>query len=356
MNTRRVCMLGTSPESKGGVGAVVKGYVDSVRPEGYTFNHVVTHVDRGPAGKIAVAGKAYLKCLASLNRSNYDLVHLHTSFGASFTRSVPFIKMAHKRGIPIVNLVHTDKWKTFYVDAPQSKKDTIARIYGLCDKILVLSEEWRDCFSAVVAPERLEVLENFTPTYEENFWPNWDARTVVFVSRIEGYKGCDVLPDICELVLKKIPSARFLICGDGSMKDEFAYEIGRRGIDQQVELVGWVDGPRKIQMLKRGSMFLLPSYGEGMPMCVLEAMGLGLPVVATEVGGLPQLVTSGQNGFLCVPGDASGIANAITDVLGSPEKLAAMGVVSKERAYWHSFGPYSEKLKAIYDDALRETR
>lgn len=345
-------MLGTSPESKGGVGTVVKGYVESVRPDGYSFDHIVTHADLGAAGKIAVAGKAYLKCLASLNKSNYDLVHLHTAFGASFTRAVPFIELAHKRGIPIVNLVHTDKWEAFYEDAPQSKKNSIARIYGLCDKVVVLSDEWRDCFSTVVAPERLEVLENFTPTYEEDYWPDWSAKTVVFISRIESIKGCDLLPDICELVLKRIPDARFLICGDGSMKDELANEVNRRGIERQVELVGWVDDIEKIQMLKRSSLFLLPSYGEGMPMCVLEAMGLGLPIVATRVGGLPQLITDDENGFLCAPGDPVGLANSVAGILDKPERLAAMGAVSKERAYRHSFGPYSEKLKAIYDGVL----
>lgn len=353
MGNKRVCMLGTSPETKGGVGTVVKGYVESVRPEGYSFDHIVTHVDFSAVGKILVAGKAYIKCYASLNSRNYDIVHLHTSFGASFMRSIPFIELAHKRGLPIVNLVHTDKWETFYDEAPQSKKDTIARIYGLCDKVVVLADEWRDIFSTVISPEHIEVLENFTPTYEVNYWPNWDAKTVVFISRIEDYKGCDLIPDICDLVLQRIPDARFLVCGDGSFKDELESRICSYGIDDQVELVGWVDDVKKIQMLKRASLFLLPSYGEGMPMCVLEAMGLGLPVVATNVGGIPRLVADGQNGLLCDSGDAGGIAAAIVSILDSPERLAAMGAVSKERAHLHSFGPYGEKLKSIYDGVLR---
>lgn len=349
-------MLGTSPESKGGIGTVVKGYAESVRPKNYSFDHIVTHADLGIAGKIAVAGKAYCRCLGSLSKRNYDLVHIHSAFGASFDRSIPFIKLASKRGVPVVNLIHSDDWEAFYLNASQSKKKTIESVYGLCDRVIVLSDEWRDCLASVVPVERLAVLENFTPVYEEDFWPDWDAKTIVFMSRLEQIKGCNLLPDICESVLQRVPDSHFLICGNGSMKEELARELHRRSIDRQVELVGWVDGIKKTQMLKRASLFLLPSYGEGMPMCVLEAMGLGLPIVATEVGGLPQLITNGQNGLLCAPGDADGIANSIVGILSASETLAAMGAVSKERAYLHSFGPYSEKLKAIYDSVLEEVR
>lgn len=354
MGVRRVCMLGTSPDSKGGIGTVVRGYVESVRPEGYAFDHVVTHADLGAFGKMAVAGKAYCKSLVSLNRRNYDLVQIHSAFGASFDRSIPFIKLASRRRIPIVNLLHSDDWDSFYLSASQAKKKAVEEVYSLCDRVVVLSDEWRNCLSTVVPVEHIAVLENFTPVYEEDFWPDWNSKTIVFMSRLEQIKGCNLLPDICESVLKRIPDSHFLICGDGSMKDELAREVRRRGIERQVELVGWVDDNKKIQMLKRASLFLLPSYGEGMPMCVLEAMGLGLPIVATEVGGLPQLVTNKQNGFLCVPGDAAGIANSIVEVLSASEKLAAMGAVSKERAYQHSFGPYSEELKGIYDSVLGE--
>lgn len=352
MGNKRVCMLGTSPETKGGVGTVVKGYVESVRPEGYSFDHIVTHADLGAIGKILVAGKAYIKCFASLNSCNYDLLHIHSAFGASFDRSIPFIKLASRRGIPIVNLIHSDDWEAFYLNASQRRKELIANVYNLCDKIIVLSEGWRDLLASIVAPERISVLENFTPIYDKDCCHNWDAKTVVYISRIERIKGCDLIPDICDLVLRRIPDARFLICGDGSLKDELASRICSYGIDDRVELVGWVDNVKKIQMLKRSSLFLLPSYGEGMPMCVLEAMGLGLPVVATNVGGLSRLVANGRNGFLCDSGDAAGIAAAIVSILDSPERLAAMGAISRERAYQHSFGPYGEKLKSIYDDVL----
>lgn len=353
MLNRRICILGTSPNSKGGIGTVVKGFNESVRPQGYTFDHIVTHADCGKLKKVCLATGAYTKCLMNLRKANYELVHMHTAFGASFTRSVPFIKLASKRSIPIVNHIHSDDWTAFYECASLEKRKLVAEAYRSCDRVVALSDEWRDILATILPSSKIVVLENFTPVYEPDFTPNYSNKVVVFMSRLERIKGCELLPKICESVISQVPDATFLICGEGSMGELLRKELSARSLDRSVKMMGWVDSDKKIDLLKMGALFLLPSYGEGMPMCILEAMGVGLPVVATKVGGVPRLVENGVNGYLFNPGDSDSIASSIIELLNNPVKMDRMGKEAKSRARSRSFGPYSERLKAIYDDLLR---
>ena len=345
-------MLGTSSDSKGGIGTVVRGFVEDIHPEGYSFKHIVTHADRGPVAKVSIAGTAFIKCALSMRRGSYDLVHVHSAFGASFTRSIPFIRMASERGLPLVNHIHADDWGSFYDEATAEKKRRIAEVYSSCDRIIALSQEWADTLSAVVSEDKIVVLENFSPVYDENYVPDWNGKTVVFMSRLERIKGCDILPDICDKVLARVPDARFLICGEGSMGGILQAKLRERHLEDRVELLGWIGADRKIDILKQGSVFLLPSYGEGMPMCVLEAMGLGLPVVATNVGGIPQLISNMKNGYICDPGDAESISKALIALLGNPKKCAAMSSEAKKSAETRSIASYSKQLKKIYDELL----
>jgi len=351
---KRVCMLGTSPNSKGGIGAVINGFVNDIHPEGYSFEHVVTHADCSAVKKIAIAGLALRECFTSLKPQTYDLVHIHSAFGASFIRSIPFIRIASYRGIPLVNHIHADDWVSFYENASRGNRLRIAETYGRCDKIIVLSQEWADTLSTVIPESKIAILENFTPVYEEDFLPNWDSKTIVFMSRLESIKGCDILPEICERVIARVPGARFLICGDGSMRTFLLTELRNRHLNGRVDLLGWISGDQKIDILKRSSIFLLPSYGEGMPMCILEAMGLGIPVVATSVGGVPQLVSDGVNGFLCDTGDTESIAESIITLLNDSKMCLAMSEEAKKRAALHSVAAYSVQLKTIYDELIGE--
>ncbi len=353
---KRVCMLGTSPDSKGGIGTVVRGFVEDIHPEGYSLKHIITHADCGPVAKASIAGAALVRCALSMRRPSYDLVHVHSAFGASFTRSIPFIRMASERGLPLVNHIHADDWGPFYDEATAEKKRRIVEVYSSCDRIIALSQEWAETLSTVVSEDRIVVLENFSPVYDADYVPDWDGKTVVFMSRLERIKGCDILPEICDRTLARIPDARFLICGEGSMADSLRAELRERRLDDRVELLGWIDGERKIDILKQGAVFLLPSYGEGMPMCVLEAMGLGLPVVATNVGGIPQLINDMKNGCICEPGDAESISKALVALLSNPKKCSAMSSEAKKSAEARSISAYSKQLKAIYDELLEASR
>lgn len=349
---RNVCMLGTSPDSKGGMGTVVKGFNRNLMLSRYRFIHVVTHRDTNSFGKIAVAISAYLRFSQMLKTSTIDLVHIHSSFGASFTRSLPFIRLAARAGIPIVNHIHAGDWSVFYDGASDKKKELIAGAYGSCSKLIALSHEWADLLEDVVPMSKIAVLENFTPIYDGSHTPDRASKRVLYMGRLEEEKGADDLPEICYQVALNIPDVKFVLCGEGPLKSWIESEFAKRGLGKNLSCLGWIDGKDKLRILKSSALFLLPSHFEGMPMSILEAMGLGLPVVATDVGGIPQIVQSGSNGVLCAPGDTEAMASAIVKVLGDSGLYAAMSAKSKSIAESHSIPVYSSELESIYDEVL----
>lgn len=118
-------------------------------------------------------------------------------------------------------------------------------------------------------------------------------------------KGCFDIPDILEKANLRGLDATMVFAGAGSREDEEALkkELAKRNLDKNVKFAGWVNGREKTKLLEESRIFLFPSYNEGMPMAVLEAMAYGLAVVTTRIGGIPNLITDGQTGFLAKPGE-----------------------------------------------------
>lgn len=349
-------MLGTSPDSKGGIGTVVRGFNQDLKLSRYRFIHVITHRDVNSFGKIAVAISAYLRFAKLLKTTEIDLVHIHSSFGASFMRSLPFIRLAIRMDIPIVNHIHAGDWSVFYDRASDNKKKLIIDTYGSCSKLIALSQEWANLLGTVAPMSKIAILENFTPIYDNAHTPNRSSRRVLYMGRLEKEKGIDDLPEICHQVACSMPDVVFVLCGEGPLKSWIESEFSKRGLSKNLSCLGWVDGKTKLSTLKSSSLFLLPSRFEGMPMSILEAMGLGLPVVATDVGGIPQIVQNRSNGILCAPGDTEAMASAIVKILGSADLYSDMSTKSKSIAESHSIPVYSSELESIYDELLGARR
>lgn len=334
------------------MGTVIRGFDQDLTLSRYRLIHLITHKDAGPLGKVQVAISAYLRFSKLVASKTINLVHIHSSFGASFTRSLPFIKLAVREGIPIVNHIHAGDWNIFFNQASDKRKRLIAGTYSSCSRLIALSQEWAELLGSVAPASKIKVLENFTPVFDADHAPERSNYRILYMGRLEKEKGCDALPEICQQVVRSIPDAQFVLCGEGPLRSWIESELFKRGISNNMLCLGWVDGNEKIDALKSSSLFLLPSHFEGMPMSILEAMGLGLPVVATDVGGIPQIVQNGINGMLCTPGDVSAMANAITQILCDNDLYSAMSANSKLTASKHSIPVYSSRLESLYDEVL----
>ena len=156
-----------------------------------------------------------------------------------------------------------------------------------------------------------------------------DKVIVGTLARLHRQKALEVMLDAAKLVVASLPEARFVIGGTGPMEDLLKARIAGLKLEPYVKMVGFVeDVPGFLSGL---DIYALSSDYEGLPLAVLEAMAAGLPIASTAVGGVPEAVIDGENGFLVPPRNSRLLAQAIVRLAVDPELAAQMGAESRRR-------------------------
>jgi glycosyltransferase involved in cell wall biosynthesis len=174
-----------------------------------------------------------------------------------------------------------------------------------------------------------------------------DDVVIVMSGRFRPEKGHDVLLAAAAQVVAAQPRTRFLLLGAGSLQGSVAAELEREGLANAVVVAGFrTDVP---ECLAAADIAVQPSRSEGLGTAVLEAAAAGLPVVATAVGGIPDIVVHGQTGLLVPPEDPRALAEALIELAGDPQRRAAWGRAGRERVAAHfSVEALVEKTDAYY--------
>lgn len=154
---------------------------------------------------------------------------------------------------------------------------------------------------------------------------------VLFVGALERYKGVDVLLDAWATVHRAHPGSRLTIAGDGRERWSLRSRAAELGIGDAVSFPGVLAPEDVVAALDASSLLVLPSRSEGLGRVILEGHARSRPVVASRVGGIPELVEDGVTGLLVVPGIAADLAQALLEVLRDPERGAAMGAEGRRR-------------------------
>jgi L-malate glycosyltransferase len=204
----------------------------------------------------------------------------------------------------------------------------------------------------VVSPRVAEALRKY-PHCPQNVQVVWNGvDTAVFKPRSENYprngyiltvgrlgpgKGLEDLVDAISLVSILQKETRLIIVGDGPLLVSLEHRVKALGLQDQVHFEGHIsDRATLIGYYQQAALFVLPSHHEGMPTVVLEAMACGCPILATNVGGVPNVIKDGVNGVLVPPGEPHRLASTIQTLLKNHDKLNAMGVQARNTIE-HSF-------------------
>ena len=146
---------------------------------------------------------------------------------------------------------------------------------------------------------------------------------------------------------------KLVLVGDGPLRSDIEKQILQLGLQNHIEITGWASGDRVQQEILASRAMVLPSFAEGLPVVIMEALALNRPVISTYVAGIPELVEPGVCGWLVPPGSAEALAVAMRAVLESPlEKLEQMGKTGAERvAQQHNVDLEAKKLVALFESA-----
>jgi glycosyltransferase involved in cell wall biosynthesis len=151
------------------------------------------------------------------------------------------------------------------------------------------------------------------------------------VGRLSEEKGHLVLVDALAIARRAGQRFELVLAGDGPLRAALEARIRELDLGDCVRITGWVSGQEVIQLLQTSRALVLPSFAEGLPVVIMEAFALARPVVSSWVAGVPELVRNGSTGWLVAPGDAEGLARALTDCAAAPVgQLGAMGLVARD--------------------------
>jgi len=283
-----------------------------------------------------------------MRRERFDIVHVHTPVAAVLGRIA-----ARWAGVPRV--IYTAHGFYFHENmVPWMRRLVVAveRWLGrwCTDHLFTQSrEDWETAIAERIAPQEKVTwigngvdLERFTPRE-----PDEDVRTRVgltpehrvigFVGRMVREKGIYELLDAMEQVARRMPEARLLLVGarlnsdrDRRTSRTLEEEVVRRGLEETVLEAGFQ--PDVVPFFSLMDLYVLPSYREGMPRTVIEAMASGKPVIVTDIRGCREEVLDGVTGYLVPVRDGGALASAIEMLLSEPERMRRMGAAGRRRA------------------------
>jgi glycosyltransferase involved in cell wall biosynthesis len=305
-----------------------------------------THRDGSAATKLTVHLRALAKFYVMLVRRRVGLLHVHVSSRSSFWRKSTFMVPAILLGVPVLLHLHGSEFDVFYEnELGPLRRGAVRWVFDRAAVVVVLSHSWRTWVRSISRNTRVEVVPNPVMIPAASPTSARDPNVVLALGRLGRRKGSYDLLDAAALLLADRHQITLRMAGDGDLAGVSSH-AAERGVNAR--LLGWIGPDERAAELQGAGVFALPSYGEGLPMALLEAMAAGVPVVATSIGGIPEAVTDGVEGFLVPPGDIAGLAARLRTLLDNPDLAARMGAAARERAADFSAPAVVPRVEAIY--------
>jgi glycosyltransferase involved in cell wall biosynthesis len=345
----RVLMFGPDLAVRGGVSAVQRLLLKCIVNDA-DVHQIGTMTEGSNWRKVITFARAFARALAEVRKSRYDVVHIHFSSGASSIRKMLLAALAQSRGLKVILHAHGGRYGSYWEQAPQIIRDFTGRVLRSADCVIVLGEKWRDFYTSIGVPvSKIVVLPN--PVEWPETIPNKPvgAKTVfVYLGLIARLKGAF---DIIEALAKVDPVLRaqthIVMAGNGALS-ELQERVQKAQLHDNVEVRSWIDTTERDALLSRADGFLLPSYAEGLPMSLLEAMANGLAPICTPVGSIPEFVRDGVNGLLVPTGDTDKLAAAIERLVRDRDARIRMARIARATVEPLSLTRYAQRLTSIY--------
>lgn len=285
---------------------------------------------------------------------NIKIVHIHGCQKGSFYRKLGVMLLAKFIfGKKIIYHSHASGFHMFYNNSNYFSKNLIRFFISRIDLIICLSHQWKVFFEENFDPEEIIILENIVEPVE-TLIKNRSSNCVklLFLGEIGERKGIfDLLEVLNENKKFFEDKVHLVIGGNGDVKRLLKF-IEKNELQSLIAYVGWVSGEKKQMLLSNCDVYILPSYNEGLPISILEAMSYKIPVIATDVGGISEVIHNEVNGFLITPGDKVSLYDYLKIFIENPFLIEEMG--DHAQLILSPYYPHSviSKLEKIYKDVL----
>jgi glycosyltransferase involved in cell wall biosynthesis len=348
-------MIGPSLETHGGMSAVLRCYREQGWFSKWRIEYLSSYGGRALSTQLRMMGGLLFRVMPSLFLGRVSLIHLHSASRGSFWRKSLLGWIANLFHVPYVYHLHSGEFPAFYWRQPALFRRWARRTLRRAARVVVLTEGWRTALTAIEPRAKITVIGNPVRVPERLPVRRETGRQVLFLGRLQEPKGIFDLVRAVPRIREKVPDVVFTLAGEGQRDSvqELALELGVQGA---IQLPGWLQGEAKDAALAAASVLVLPSHFEGLPVSLLEAMAAGVPVVATRVGGIPELLREGECGVLVEPGEVVALAAALVAVLEREDlrqRLRRNAFARVRESY--SVESVFEKLDQLYRGLLGST-
>ena len=360
--SKNILVIGADLTSNGGIASVIKSHYKAYQSKEFPFklfllktNH---YKDKSLIFEVLILFKAFFQCLYFILFKNVKIVHIHSSAKVSFFRKSIFLLLSKITGRKIILHLHSSDFYGFFLTKNKRLKRHINFIFNKADRVVVLCTDWENKLKEAYNLKHVVRIANpinleSTSNQDHKIANNNNEFTLAFVGFLIESKGIkDLLMAMKQLKDKGYSSIKLVIAGKGELETYINKFITEHQLSQSVNYIGWVSGEDKDNLYKKSDTFILPSYKEGMPISILEAMNFGLPIVSTNISGIPDVITVPRNGFLVTPGNVDEIVNAILDCYKDKEIRKRISQNNLEDIKKFSAHQIFNQITEIYSDLL----
>jgi glycosyltransferase involved in cell wall biosynthesis len=307
---------------------------------------------------------AFWRLYRLFKNEKFDIVHTHTAKAGALGRLA-----GRLAGIPAI--IHTPHGHNFYGYFNWFVSRVIIfvemTLAVFTDRILALTNlEKSDYLKFGVAKEGKVALvytglelDDFIPKNREMIKSGLkidnDGKVVGYVGRLDSVKGAQFFVEAARLCLLNDASLRFILAGEGQLRKQLQDKTASWGFKDKIIFLGWRDDIADLMSIM--DILVLPSLNEAVGIVLIEAQSLGVPVVASNVGGIPEIIKDKETGILVFPGDPQAIARAVSELFSEPRKMREMSAAAKSwvRGKFKA-GNMVRAISAIYQEALKEKK
>jgi len=361
----RLLLLSPLPPPTGGIPTWTLGVLESELGKRWDLRVV----DTSPSEKVAVHGESRLRLrrvldalrilmdlLWQLVRFRPDVVHVNTPYYWAFLRDGAAIWIASLLGARTVLHPRGGDFPEFVEGAPHLFRRWIDATLRRTDRCIALTGANQALMEAIAGASRVRYVPNFVRLEDLGAPADRRARRgeavrVLFVGWIVEGKGVRELLDVA----RKLPEVRFTLVG--AQQPDFVESV-RGELEAQrhhVELLGPRPREQVLELYREADIFVLPTWREGFPNVVLEAMAAGLPVVATPVGAIPDALRDGVEGYLVPPRDSALLEAALRRLVEDPEARRVLGQRARKRVEEaYGMDAVVRRLHEVYAELLEE--